>query len=214
MSDEDALGLRRAARRLAEVPQRVAARVARRAQLDVVLEHQPLRGGHRGLGLVHVRALGEREQPRDALGDLPRSAFLARRRSRWACRLRRASMPSRSQTARNAGRARSRRARRGPRARTGAPSRASAPRRRRPTAARARADARARWCACRSIQRPSRARDGTSSNCGSFERALEVRERENGGTARATSRRSAASSRCRIACDEQSCSSFGHHGPL
>ena len=48
----------------AEVAKAVAARRAR-GGVEVVLEHQPLRLGHGRLGLVHVRALGEREQ----LGD-------------------------------------------------------------------------------------------------------------------------------------------------
>src|SRR5207244_3246785 len=53
-----------------EVLPRVALRGARLTELDVVLEEELLRGGHRGLRLVDVRALGEREEPRDALGDL------------------------------------------------------------------------------------------------------------------------------------------------
>ncbi len=48
-------------------------------ELDVVLEHQALRGGHRGLRLVHVRALGEREQARDALDHARALVVLLRR---------------------------------------------------------------------------------------------------------------------------------------
>ena len=66
---EHALGLGRAPGRRAEVLPDVALRGPRVPELDVVLEQQPLRRRHRRLRLVDVGALGEGEQPRDAVAD-------------------------------------------------------------------------------------------------------------------------------------------------
>jgi hypothetical protein len=57
----------RVARRSAQVPYLEAAVRARGRRLDVVAEHQLVRLAHRHLGLVLVRAAGEREQLADPL---------------------------------------------------------------------------------------------------------------------------------------------------
>ena len=119
---------------LADVAEGVAGRLGRRAGVDVVHQHQPPRLVHRRRRLVHVGALGEREQARDPAQHHCHRAARARRPPP-ACprRWRRSRAPRRR--AGTPGHARSRRGCAAPRRRTGARSRASGPRAPRPRAA-------------------------------------------------------------------------------
>ena len=96
---DDALVLGHAPGRRAEVKVPVVARATSARHLEVVLEHEALRGGHRGLGLVLVRALCQRQQARDALDDLALERLF---RSGSGIPDARASIPSRAQASRKA----------------------------------------------------------------------------------------------------------------
>ena len=65
----DALVLGDAARGPPQVAEAVSMPQLARGDIEVVLEHQALRRGHRRLGFVHVGALGEREELGDALEE-------------------------------------------------------------------------------------------------------------------------------------------------
>ena len=67
---DEALVLADSPRRLTQVREAVLTRRIRPHRVEVVAKHQPLRCSHRRLGLVPVRALGERQQPRDARDGL------------------------------------------------------------------------------------------------------------------------------------------------